>query len=132
MSSVHHPIIRLQQTIEALLAPNGCPWDQKQSTHSLRKYFIDELAEIVTAIDNDDPENLCEELGDMLFLLLLTASINDKQGLFSLHDVIHTINDKMIRRHPHVFAGGPTGTVEELEQQWREIKAMEKAKKSRR
>ncbi len=129
MPTAHHHFTLLLHTIEALLGPNGCPWDQRQSTQSLKKYFTDELAEIVAAIDNGDPENLCEELGDMLFLLILTTEINRKNGLFTLRDVLRNINEKMIRRHPHVFAGGKTGSVEELEQQWRDIKALEKGKK---
>jgi uncharacterized protein YabN with tetrapyrrole methylase and pyrophosphatase domain len=119
----------LLKTVRSLLGPVGCPWDQKQSTLSLRKYFIEEFAEIIAAIDNHDPDNLCEELGDMLFLLILMAEINKKKGNFTLNDTIRRINEKMIRRHPHVFADGEQGTDEELEEQWRTIKSQEKEKK---
>ncbi len=119
----------LLKTVRSLLGPVGCPWDQKQSTLSLRKYFIEEFAEIIAAIDNNDPDNLCEELGDMLFLLVLMAEINKKNGNFTLNDTIRRINEKMIRRHPHVFADGEQGTDEELEEQWRTIKSQEKEKK---
>jgi MazG family protein len=120
----------LLRTIRSLLGPDGCPWDQKQTTLSLKKYFVEEFAEIIEAIDNNDPENLCEELGDMLFLVILMAEINEKNGTFTLRDIIGRINEKMIRRHPHVFAGGEKGTVEELEKQWRAIKSQEKEKKT--
>ena len=119
----------LLKTVHSLLGPAGCPWDQKQSTLSLRKYFIEEFAEIIAANDNNDPDNLCEELGDMLFLLILMAEINKKMGNFTFNDTIRRINEKMIRRHPHVFADGAQGTDEELEEQWRTIKSQEKEKK---
>ena len=116
-------------TIARLRAPDGCPWDQRQTILSLKKYFIEEFAETIAAIDNNDPDNLCEELGDMLFLVILMSEINKKNGTFALQDVLKRINEKMILRHPHVFAGGEKGTVEELEQQWRAIKSQEKEKK---
>jgi len=119
----------LLKTIRSLLGPAGCPWDQKQSTLSLKKYFVEEFSEIIAAIDNNDPENLCEELGDMLFLLILMAEINKKNGAFTLNDTIRNINEKMIRRHPHVFGDGEKGSEEELEKQWRAIKSQEKEKK---
>jgi len=130
MATDEHHFSLLLNTVRSLLGPEGCPWDQKQSTLSLRKYFIEEFAEIIEAIDNNDPENLCEELGDMLFLLILMAEINKKNGTFTLNDIIRNINEKMIRRHPHVFADGEKGSLEELEKQWREIKSQEKEKKT--
>jgi MazG family protein len=125
-----HHFSLLLHTVRSLLGPDGCPWDQKQSTLSLKKYFKEEFAEIITAIDNNDPENLCEELGDMLFLVILMAEINQKNGTFTLQDILRNINEKMIRRHPHVFADGEKGTEEELEKQWRAIKSQEKEKKT--
>lgn len=130
MPSDEHHFSLLLKTIRSLLGPEGCPWDQKQSTLSLKKYFVEEFAEIIAAIDNNDPENLCEELGDMLFLLILMAEINKKNGNFTLNDIIRNINEKMIRRHPHVFGDGEKGTLEELEKQWRAIKSQEKEKKT--
>jgi uncharacterized protein YabN with tetrapyrrole methylase and pyrophosphatase domain len=130
MSDTELHFAHLLSTIRSLLGPDGCPWDQKQTTLSLKKYFIEEFAEIIEAIDNNDPENLCEELGDMLFLVILMAEINEKNGVFSLKDTLRRINEKMIRRHPHVFAGGAKGSVEELEEQWRAIKSQEKGKKT--
>jgi uncharacterized protein YabN with tetrapyrrole methylase and pyrophosphatase domain len=130
MPSDEHHFSLLLHTVQSLLGPNGCPWDQKQSTLSLKKYFEEEFAEIITAIDNNDPENLCEELGDMLFLVILMAEINKKNNTFTLRDILRNINEKMIRRHPHVFSDGEKGTEEELEKQWRAIKSREKEKKT--
>jgi tetrapyrrole methylase family protein/MazG family protein len=129
MPTDEHHFSLLLKTVRSLLGPAGCPWDQKQSTLSLKKYFIEEFSEIIAAIDNNDPENLCEELGDMLFLLILMAEINSKNDTFTLNDAIRGINEKMIRRHPHVFGDGEKGSEEELEKQWRAIKAQEKEKK---
>lgn len=130
MPSDEHHFTLLLHTIQALLGPAGCPWDQKQSTLSLKKYFEEEFTEIIAAIDNNDPENLCEELGDMLFLVILMAEINKRNNTFTLRDILRNINEKMIRRHPHVFAGGEKGTEEELEKQWRAIKSREKEEKT--
>ena len=130
MPTDEHHFSLLLHTIQSLLGPDGCPWDQRQTILSLKKYFIEEFAETIAAIDNNDPDNLCEELGDMLFLVILMAEINHKNGIFTLQDVLRKINEKMIRRHPHVFAGGEKGTAEELEKQWRAIKSQEKEKKT--
>jgi tetrapyrrole methylase family protein / MazG family protein len=130
MPTDEHHFSLLLQTIRSLLGPDGCPWDQKQTILSLKKYFIEEFAETLAAIDNNDPDNLCEELGDMFFLVILMAEVNKKNDNFTLQDVLRKINEKMIRRHPHVFAGGVKGTVEELEQQWQAIKSQEKEKKT--
>ncbi len=130
MPTDEHHFALLLHTIRSLLGPNGCPWDQKQTPLSLKKYFQEEFAEVIAAIDNDDPDNLCEELGDMLFLLILMAEINTKKNAFTLREVIRSINEKMIRRHPHVFGEGKKGSEEELEKQWRAIKLQEKKKKT--
>jgi tetrapyrrole methylase family protein / MazG family protein len=129
MPTDEHHFSLLLHTIRSLLGPDGCPWDQKQTIISLKKYFIEEFTEVIDAIDNNDSDNLCEELGDMLFLVILMAEINKKNGTFTLQDILKNINKKMIRRHPHVFADGKKGTETELEQQWRAIKSQEKEKK---
>jgi tetrapyrrole methylase family protein / MazG family protein len=130
MPTDEHHFSLLLHTVRSLLGPDGCPWDQKQTIISLKKYFIEEFTEVIDAIDNNDSANLCEELGDMLFLVILMAEINKKNGTFTLQDILRNINKKMIRRHPHVFADGKKGTEAELEQQWRAIKSQEKEKKT--
>ncbi len=117
-------------TIKALRAQSGCPWDQKQTAQSLKKYIREETAELLEAIDENDPEHICEEAGDVLFLIALLAEIYSETNDFTLDDVFSTITRKMIRRHPHVFAGGSVGTEEELNAQWEKIKSAERSKKN--
>lgn len=118
----------LLTTIKALRADNGCPWDKKQTSQSLVKYLCSEFNELLEAIDSDDTENICEELGDLLYILIMYAEIHASLDKFSLRDVITQINEKLIRRHPHVFAGKPYESEEQLSQQWLDIKAEEKKK----
>ena len=88
-----------------LRAEDGCPWDREQTFESLRKYMREEAEEAVQAVDNEDMENLCEELGDVLFQVMLNSQIANEKGLFSIDDVIGGICEKMVRRHPWVFGG---------------------------
>lgn len=120
----------LCQTINTLRADNGCPWDKKQTTQSLKKYIQEESNELLEAMEKNDPLHICEESGDLLFLLLLLAKIHHEQGSFCLDDVLSGINEKMIRRHPHVFANSATGNEQELKEQWEKIKIEEQAKKT--
>jgi len=116
-------------TIRTLRSPEGCPWDKKQTTQSLQKYIKEESEELLEAMQSGDSAHICEESGDLLFLLVLLAEINQENGSFSIADVIDTINKKMIGRHPHVFAGIPVGSAEELKKQWQKIKSEESLKK---
>lgn len=119
----------LTTTVQELRGENGCPWDKRQTTASLVKYLRSEFTELLTAIDNRDTENLCEELGDLLFLIVIIAQINQEEGNFSIEQVLTGITEKLIRRHPHVFAGVKISNEEELREQWERIKSMEKSKK---
>jgi MazG family protein len=119
----------LVATIKELRSENGCPWDKRQTTRSMTKYLRSEFDELINAIENDDLENICEELGDLLFILLMITEINTKDENFTLDQVLCGITDKLIRRHPHVFAGAHISSEEELREQWRRIKAAEKSKK---
>lgn len=120
----------LLTTIRALRGENGCPWDSRQTSVSLIKYLKSECDELVEAIQTRDIVNICEECGDMLYLIVMISEINADQNNFNLNDVISSINAKLIRRHPHVFAGVPVGSEQQLKEQWQEIKASEKSKKS--
>lgn len=120
----------LCNTIETLRGNNGCPWDKNQTTHSLRKYIQEESTELLDAMAENNPLHICEESGDLLFLLLLLAEIHTEDGSFTLDDVLTGINEKMIRRHPHVFANMPTGSEQELKEQWEKIKIEEQEKKT--
>jgi len=116
----------LLDTIYTLRGDQGCPWDRKQTCTSLTKYLQSECEELLAAINNDDHDNIREELGDVLYLLIMIADINKDLGLFEFKDVIESINAKLIRRHPHVFAGQKYENEEQLAAQWQAIKAKEK------
>lgn len=117
---------KLLTTVTNLLSEDGCPWDKKQNNKTIIKYLKSEVEEVVQALEREDHPNICEELGDVLFIIMLITSFNNKQGKFTLNDVITGINEKLIRRHPHVFAGTSYETEEDLALQWERIKAEEK------
>lgn len=116
-----------------LLAPDGCPWDREQTLESLRQYAIEEAFEVVEAIDRigeeGGPENLKEELGDLLFQVVFQTAITERKGWFDLDDVIEGIRDKMIRRHTWVFGDDSAGSADSALNQWEANKAKEKEKK---
>lgn len=111
-----------------------CPWDKAQTLSSLKPSLFGELAETVAGIqlceETKDAENLCEELGDLLMVLMLMSRIAEENGLFSIDDIIEGISKKMIRRHPHVFGTGFVDENGELVRKWSEIKKLEKAGKT--
>lgn len=114
--------------IDQLRGEQGCPWDRKQTPQTLKRYLLEECQELVEAIDAQQREGICEEIGDVLFLLGFLISIYAEQGHFSATDTFHGIISKMIRRHPHVFAGQPISDEQELKAQWQRIKAQEKGR----
>lgn len=122
--------IGLVETIKTLRGEDGCPWDKRQTTTSLIKYLQSEFDELLAAIDNDDTANICEELGDLLYVIILISEIHDEKQHFSIEDVISGISEKLIRRHPHVFGEKKDLDDEALRRQWQEIKAMEKSRKT--
>ena len=93
----------LKQLIKKLRAPDGCPWDRQQKQEDIGKYILEEAYEVVDSLDKGNPQALKEELGDLLFHILFLAEISAESDSFSLSDVMEGINEKMIRRHPHVF-----------------------------
>jgi len=115
-----------QDTIAHLRAPDGCPWDREQTHQSLRAALLEETYEVLTALDADDVDALCEELGDLLLLILLHAQIAVEEGDFSLAQVIEKINAKIKRRHPHVFGNVVVSGTAEVSYNWEEIKREEK------
>lgn len=117
---------KLRQIIAELRGPNGCPWDKEQTHQSLKKYLIEESFEVIEAIDEDDIDHLIEELGDVLLQVMLHAQIGEDDGYFSIDDVIESISDKMVRRHPHVFADSEAETADDVVKNWQEIKKAEK------
>lgn len=123
---------RLVEIMRALRSPEGCPWDREQTPRTLARYVLEEAHEVVDAIERDDVEALCEELGDHVFEAVFLAQIYDEAGRFTMADAVRAINEKLIRRHPHVFApdGDPgVDTAERVLEQWEVIKARERADK---
>lgn len=114
------------QIIEILRGPEGCPWDRKQSLSSLRKFLIEECYEAVSAINQGDMENLKEELGDVLLIVLMMSVIADEERGFSIDDVIRDVTAKIVRRHPHVFGNESIQESEQVVSRWEEIKRQEK------
>ncbi|MGE7133142.1 nucleoside triphosphate pyrophosphohydrolase [Lysinibacillus xylanilyticus] len=115
-----------RQIIAVLRGPNGCPWDQKQTHESLKKYLLEEAHEYLAAVDAEDDFAMIEELGDVLLQVFLHAQIGEDQGYFTLEDVLASISEKMIRRHPHVFGDVSVEDAEGVVANWEVIKAEEK------
>jgi len=130
MATKNNIFLSFCDTIRKLRSRNGCPWDQKQTTRSLKKCIREESNELLEAIDSGNPKHICEEAGDVLFLLALLAQIHNEKNEFDLDDILLGITKKMIRRHPHVFANATVGNEEELNAQWEKIKSEEKSKKT--
>lgn len=120
----------LKQLIKNLRAPDGCPWDQQQKKEDIRKYILEEAYEVVDAIDKGSPQSLKEELGDLLFQILFITEICVESDLFSLSDVLDGIITKMIRRHPHVFGNKKVSSVQEVKENWQQIKKLERKNKN--
>ncbi len=130
MSTDSLSLARIQEVIDALLGPDGCPWDRKQTPLSLCDYIIEEAFELVSAIRAGDHAETAEELGDVLFLLLFETTLAARAGQFDLADVVAANAAKMIRRHPHVFGDTVVADQEELLRNWERIKRGEKADKA--
>ena len=130
MTDSKNPMAAMQQLIEVvakLRSPtDGCPWDLAQTPESLIPYVIEEAYETVDAIQQGDRAAICEELGDLLLQVVLQAQIASEAGDFSLTEVAEGISEKLIRRHPHVFGGVEVQGMDEVKQNWEQIKATEK------
>jgi XTP/dITP diphosphohydrolase/tetrapyrrole methylase family protein/MazG family protein len=117
----------LLETTARLRAPDGCPWDREQTHRTICDCLVEEVAELVQAIDRNDDANLREELGDLLFHVAMHAQLAAEAGKFTFDDVAREVNEKMIRRHPHVFGdGAKLGTSDAVVTQWEQIKQKEK------
>ncbi|MGE5659136.1 MAG: nucleoside triphosphate pyrophosphohydrolase [Actinomycetota bacterium] len=130
MSSSNTTLEALQNLIEVvaqLRSPDGgCPWDLAQTPQTLTPYIVEEAYEVVDAIGSGDKEAIAEELGDLLLQVVLQAQIASESHQFTLAEVANGIAEKLIRRHPHVFADLPVNSIEEVHQNWEQIKATEK------
>jgi tetrapyrrole methylase family protein/MazG family protein/ATP diphosphatase len=118
---------RLVELMRRLLAPDGCPWDREQTFGTLRRYVLEEACEVIDAIDGGDRRELCAELGDLLLQVVFQAELARAEGAFGPDDVVASICDKLVRRHPHVFADASCANADEVLQNWERIKAVERA-----
>ena len=116
----------LRSIIATLRGPDGCAWDRVQTHQSLRPFLLEEASETLEALDDADPARLCEELGDLLLEVLLHVQIAEEAGEFGLTDVLHSVSDKLVRRHPHVFGDATAETPEAVVEQWDELKQEER------
>ncbi len=112
-----------------LRGEEGCLWDRQQDHRSLIPYLKEESGEVIEAIENKDSENLCEELGDLLYQIIFHSQIAAEKNEFAIEDVIKGITRKIIRRHPHVFGDKKADSVEDIIKSWKDIKKKEKEQK---
>ncbi len=120
---------RLVQIMARLRAPDGCPWDRQQTFDTIKPYTLEETYEVMDSIDARDWPALAEELGDLLLQCVFYAQMAAEEGHFTIDDSLEAINQKLIRRHPHVFGTADVKTAEKVKQRWDEIKAEELSRK---
>ena len=127
-----HDISELVEIVDILRSPNGCEWDRAQDFNSMKECLSNETQEVLDAISKRDYKNLQEELGDVLLQVVMNSQIAKEQGLFDFGDVVQTLCEKLIRRHPHVFGDEPRPTTpEESLALWRKVKQIEKERKQK-
>lgn len=119
---------RSLEILSTLLGDKGCPWDRKQTIDSIMECLEKECKEVAEAIENGDYENLKEEIGDVMWDLLFMSKIAEKENRFGVNDVLDAVNEKMVRRHPHVFGDVKAETEEEAHQAFLDAKAKEKSR----
>jgi tetrapyrrole methylase family protein/MazG family protein len=116
----------LVNIVARLRAPQGCPWDRQQTHRSLREFLLDESYEVLEALDEEDAQKLCQELGDLMLQIVLHAQIAREKEEFALADLLRNINQKLVRRHPHIFGGAEIQGADEVAHNWEEIKKAER------
>jgi len=117
---------RLITILSELLGPNGCPWDQKQTLASIRRHLIEEAYEVIEAINDDDRDKIVEELGDIFMVVVFLSKLAEKEKKASISEILNTINEKLIRRHPHVYGEAQIDNPDQVVEQWEKIKSEEK------
>jgi tetrapyrrole methylase family protein/MazG family protein len=122
----------LIQVLRDLRGPEGCPWDREQDHQSLAPYAIEEVFELAEALESGVDEDMCEELGDVLFQVVLHAQLANERNAFNISDVIESIVSKIVRRHPHVFSDTKVNSAEDVLKNWEEIKRQEKKDKKQK
>lgn len=123
---LNHTFSNFREVIRRLRAPDGCPWDREQTHESLKMHSIEEVYELIEAIDEQDDEGIIEELGDLFMHVMLHSQIGEDDGYFQIEDVIRGVTNKMIFRHPHVFGDTSVQSSEDVLKNWEELKKIEK------
>lgn len=131
MNTAGEKFQRLVDIMARLRGPGGCPWDREQTFDTIKPYTLEETYEVLDAIDRREWQELAEELGDFMLQAVVYAQMADEQGLFRVDDALDAINDKLIRRHPHVFGEESAETAGEVKRIWGEVKATEKKDKGK-
>lgn len=127
MSRESGPVFqRLVEVMATLRGPGGCPWDREQTRESLKPFLIEETYEVLEALDQGDRQKLQEELGDLLLQVVFHAQVASERAEFTITDVLQTVIDKLVRRHPHVFGEHRAETAEEVLQNWERLKQEER------
>ncbi|MCZ6890927.1 MAG: nucleoside triphosphate pyrophosphohydrolase [Chloroflexi bacterium] len=129
-SSLQADFTELVALLERLRSPDGCPWDREQTHSSLKRFLLEEAHEVFEAIDQEAPQRLAEELGDVLLQVLFHAQIAREAGEFAIADVLTSLRDKLVRRHPHVFGDTKVKDAREVEANWERLKRREKGDQS--
>ena len=126
MSDATESFRKLIEIVDTLMGENGCPWDNVQTRESLKPYLVEETYEVLEALDTNDPDQIKDELGDLLYQILFHSKISSKNNEFDIRDVLDNLKEKMVRRHPHVFKEGQINTPDQVIERWEEIKKEEK------
>ena len=119
-------LLALYDLVSRLRGPGGCPWDEQQTISSIKMYLLEEAYEVLDAIEKGSSEDVCHELGDLLFQIIFLASLAEDRGEYDLLEVMEKIKEKMINRHPHVFGSTKVRSPEEVSENWDRIKKTEK------
>ena len=122
---------RLYEIIVRLRAPDGCPWDREQTPSTMRRHLLEETYESIEAIESDRPEDIREELGDLYLLVTMIARMYEEDGRFRVEDVLESICEKLVRRHPHVFAEAQVSSTDDVLDQWQRIKVEQEGKRAK-
>ena len=125
-------IASLLDIADQLLGDRGCPWDKEQTLLTLQPYLLEEMHELIEAIDSSNAQKMTEELGDVLYLLVFVAKVAEAKGLFVFSDAVQVVAEKMVRRHPHVFGDVQVNSPDDVVKNWEEIKKKEKAQADRK
>lgn len=119
-------LIALYELVARLRGPGGCPWDARQTADTVKMYLLEECYEVLDAVEQGRPQQVCQELGDLLFQVLFLAYMGEEKGEFDLLETMEGIHEKMVRRHPHVFGREKVDTPEEVARNWARIKENER------